>query len=159
MKKLILTLLVSFLSASAFAEEIKSDRVGSMVNIARVVQVVSLVNKPEMQVNIAVQDLGGSTDVSPSQKVFLTIYRKGEMFSTDAAFELKYVLSFNSAKRIKGGVYEINVTEYLEEGIVNVTYVIDAQKAIIDLKNVDCGGDFDCDASTNFKSSINITRK
>ncbi len=102
--KLFSLLALSLISATAMATEIRSSDANAQVNIARLVKLVNLVSKPNIQVNIAVQDLGGSTDVSPTQKVFLTLYSKGEMFSTDAAFELADVISFESARRVEGGI-------------------------------------------------------
>lgn len=155
--KLFSILALCFVSATAMAKEIRSDDANAQVNIARVVKLVNLVDKPNIQVNIAVQDLGGSTDVSPTQKVFLTLYSKGEMFSTDAAFELVNVLSFESAKRVAGGIYEIKVREY-NETIETVTYRIDARKAVTDIQKVQCE-DFDCEASENFTSSVFLEKR
>lgn len=157
MKNLALALMVSLVSVVAQAEEIRSTE--TSVNIARVVQVINLVTTPEIQVNVTVQDLGGSTDMSPTQAVYLTLYAKGEMFSTDAAFEIANVFGVKSAKRIKGGIYEITVLGWEDEkGLVDVTYAVDARKAIVAMKNVSCE-DFDCDASENFSSTISVVRK
>ncbi len=155
--KLFSLLALSLISATAMAKEIRSSDANAQVNIARVVKLVNLVNKPNIQVNIAVQDLGGSTDVSPTQKVFLTLYSKGEMFSTDAAFELADVISFESARRVEGGIYEIKVVEYTNL-LETVTYRIDARKAVTEIQNVQCE-DFDCDASENFTSTVFVEKK
>lgn len=157
MKMLSLALMASLFSLSAQAEEIRSSE--TSVNIARVTQVINLVTTSEIQVNVAVQDLGGSTDMSPTETVFLTLYTKGEMFSTDASFEIANTFGFKSAKRIKGGIYEITVLTWDDgKGLVDATYVVDARKAIVDIKNVHCD-DFDCDASENFSSTISVVRK
>lgn len=159
MKTLIAAILLSAFSLSAQAEVVRNDRENSRTDIARVVQVVNLVNKNHIMVNVAVEDLGGSTDVSPTQKVFLTLYSKGEMFSTDASFEIGRVWSFKSAKRVSGGIYEIKVEGFDENySLVDITYVVDARKALTDLKNVSCD-DFDCDASQQFQSSVIVTKK
>lgn len=160
MKTLIAALALSVFSLSAQAEVIRNDRENSLVQIARVVKLVNLVDKEHVMVNVVVQDLGGSTDVSPSQKVFLTLYSKGEMFSTDASFEIGQVWSFKSAKRVSGGVYEIKVKGFNEDyNIVDITYVVDARKALTDMKNVNCGEDFDCEAAESFQSSVVVTKK
>ncbi len=156
MKFFTLILSFSLLSSPAMAKEIRNDDANAQVNIARVVKLVNLVDKPNILANIAVQDLGGSTDVSPTQKVFLTLYSKGEMFSTDAAFEIANVLSFESARRVAGGIYEVKVLEY-SETIETVTYRIDARKAVMEIQKVQCE-DFDCDASENFTSTISVVR-
>lgn len=157
MKSLFISLCL-ILSFSAFSETIESSK--NNINAARVVELIKLVNKTDIQVNIVVVDNGGSTDVSPTQSLFFNIYSKGEMFSTDASFNLGPIYSLESAKRVNSGIYEVVIngvnaeTSMPEKQII----VIDAQKAIIALKNVSCD-DFDCEASSNFKSSIETTLK
>lgn len=158
MKQFALGLMVCLMSLTAQAEEIRNN--DNIVSIARITQVINLVTTPEIQVNVAVQDLGGSTDMSPTETVFLTLYAKGEMFSTDAAFEIGTFFGLKGAKRIQGGIYEVTVQDYVErEGLVDVTYVVDARKAILAMKNVSCDGEFDCDASEKFSSTISVVRK
>lgn len=162
MKKLILVLLATVLPLAAQAETIRSEK--HQTNIARVTELHQLsAPKAEVGVQVVVEDLGGSTDLSPTQTVFLTLYRKGEMFSTDAAFKLANVLFLKGVKRVKNGVYEVTVVDIDEEGRFDFekgsTYRIDARKAISAIAAVDCGGDFDCGNSENFASEISMTRK
>lgn len=157
MKTLALALLVTVVSLPAQAEEVRSEK--TQVNMGRVVELQKLVQTNDIRVNVTVEDLGGSTDVSPTQQVYLTLYAKGEMFSTDAVFKIAPAFDFVGAKRVSGGVYEITVVDYLaDQGMKNVTYVVDARRAIVEIKNVRCE-DFDCDASNNFASSVSVTRK
>ena len=158
MKILMALMLMSAAIEASEMREVRSlvDK-KAMVHAARVVDLVKLVEKPGLQVNILVKDLGGSTDVSPTQELYFTLYAKGEMFSTDATFNLGPIYSFKSAKRKSGGIYEVKI-----EGLdspngmpVAKTLVIDAQEAIMDLKEVECE-DFDCPASTNFQSKIKV---
>ncbi len=129
------------------------------VPIARVTQLVKLVNKPHIQVNVVVEDLGGSTDVSPTQRAYLTLYAKGEMFSTDAAFDLGPHFGLVSAKRSSGGIYELVFEPDLSMGErQRFTYVVDARKAIVAMKAVRCE-DFDCDASKKFAATIEVSKK
>lgn len=158
MKFFITLVLVIFSSTALKAEQISSSK--NSVNVARVVKVVNLVKKEDIMVSFAVVDNGGSTDVSPTQELYFNIYSKGEMYSTDASFNLGYIYSFIKATRISGGIYEVEI-----EGVnINTsmpeiqTLVIDAQKAIVSLKNVQCD-DFDCEISTNFKSTIEVNKK
>jgi len=153
---LIATMLLS--TSALMAKEIKSTK--NSVNAARVVELVKLVNKSDIQVNLVVVDKGGSTDVSPTQELLFNIYSKGEMFSTDASFSLGSIYSLTKATRISGGVYEVEVVGSEEEGGMPVaqTLVVDAQKAIVSLKGIQCE-DFDCEASTNFESSIDVNVK
>lgn len=158
MKTALLALMLASLPFIAQAEEIRSA--DTQVNVGRVVDLVRLTDKSDIQVSVAVVDLGGSTDVSPTQAVYLTIYKKGEMFSTDASFHLGDVIAFAGAKRVSGGIYEVKLAGWNgEEGFEEKTYVIDARKAIVELKNVQCGDEFDCDASENFSSKISMIRK
>ena len=162
MKKLLLPIsaltLVSALvfTTAAQAETVKSA--DAQVSIARVVKVVELVNKPGLQVSVAVKDLGGSTDVSPTQEAYLTVYSKGEMFNVEATFLIAAALEVKSAKRVSGGIYEVVATVY-EETIQDVTFVVDARKVVTDIQAVDCGPEFDCAASANFKGTVEVTRK
>lgn len=158
MKSLAITAIMLLTSTALMAEQIKSSK--NNVNVARVVEVSTLVNKADIKVNVVVVDNGGTTDVSPTQALYFNIYSKGEMFSTDASFNLGHIYSFKKATRVAGGVYEVeiegaNVETSMPE---NQTLVIDAQEAIVSLKNVKCE-DFDCDASSNFESAIEVTKK
>lgn len=150
--KVLLSAIVLVSSFSAFAAKIKSTK-EDQVSVARVVKLISLVDKSDIKVNVVVQDLGGSTDMSPTQKVFLTLYSKGEMFSTDAAFDLGPVMSVTSAKRIGAGMYGITV---VNAEMKKQTMVVNASEAILKIKSVNCGGEFDCEASTNFSASIDV---
>jgi len=47
-----------------------------------------------------VQDLGGRTDVSPTKQLFLSMYRKGEMYNVDATFDLGAYFDLVSAARV-----------------------------------------------------------
>ncbi len=158
MKSLAIAALMLISSTALMAEQIKSSK--NAVNVARVVEIATLVNKADIKVNLVVVDNGGSTDVSPTQELFFNIYSKGEMFSTDASFNLGAIYSFKKATRVAGGVYEVVIEGSNDETSMpeTQTLVIDAQKAIIALKNVQCE-DFDCEASTNFESSIEVNRK
>ena len=129
----------------------------AQVPVARVVKLVNLVDKPHIQVNVIIEDLGGSTDVSPTQRAYFTLYAKGEMFSTDASFDLGPHFGLLSAKRKSGGVYELTFAPDLTTGgRAPVKRVVDARDAIVAMKAVRCD-DFDCDASKNFKATIRVT--
>jgi hypothetical protein len=142
------------LSLSSFAGIIASTK-NNKINVARIDKVITLVNKPEIKVNIVVEDLGGSTDVSATQKTYFTLYSKGEMFSTDATFDLGPIMELKDAKRVAGGVYQLTV---LNEEMKSQLILINAVSAINKIKNVKCD-DFDCEASTNFSASIGVVRK
>lgn len=159
--KIILSFVFLFTSFSVLARNVLSSPRGeNKVPVARIVELVKLVDKSDLKVNIAIHDLGGSTDVSPTQELFFTLYAKGEMFSTDATFNLGKIYEFKSARRTDGGVYEVKVmgVDGRSDMPVAKTLMINAQEAIMDLKEVECD-DFDCEASTNFKATIQVTEK
>ncbi len=149
-----LPLLVALAPSAAVAKTVKSS--DAKVPVARVVQRVELVDKPHIQVALIVEDLGGSTDVSPTQKLFFVLYAKGEMYSTDAAFDLGPIFGLKSAKRKSGGVGELE----LDDGFTGKkkVIVIDARDAIVAMKKVSCE-DFECDASKDFAAQIQVADK
>jgi hypothetical protein len=153
-----LTSLTILSSTALMAKEIENTN--NKVNVARVVELVKLVNKADIQINVTVTDLGGSTDLSPTQKLFFNIYQKGEIFSTDASYDLGAIYSFKKAVRVSAGVYEIDVLGVNAETTMPEyqTLIVNAEKAIVRLKSVRCE-DFDCEASTNFKASISVNQK
>ncbi|MFA6237717.1 MAG: hypothetical protein WC635_10355 [Bacteriovorax sp.] len=158
--KLALILALSLTSILSYAETIKSTRVGTKAEISRVVESVKVYAIPDLQVNVTVKDMGGSTDVSPTQELFFTLYSKGEMYSTDATFKLGVIYDFKSAKKISNGVFEVFIggVDFDTNMPKNKLLIIDAQKAIEDILKVRCT-DFDCPASKQFKTSINIIEK
>lgn len=156
--KMLIFGLALFASFQSLAEVIPSTKENN-INVARIDKLVTLVDKADMKVNVVVEDLGGSTDVSPTQNVFFTLYSKGEMFSTDATFNLGPIYKLISAKRLEGGVYVVKVIIPTSEGMMKgATLKVNAVKAINAMRNLRCD-DFDCDASVNFSSEITVTTK
>ncbi len=149
-------IVVTAVTASASAKTVASADV--KVSLVQVTDVFPLVQKPGLQVSVAVEDLGGSTDLSPTMNVYLTLYAKGEMFTTHATFKIASVLSVQSAKRVSGGIYQVVALTYDEdaEGIQEKTFTIDAIKAVNAIQAVQCE-DFDCEASSNFVSEVEVT--
>lgn len=147
-----LGLLLLLAPSVAAAKTVKSG--DAEVRVARVVKLIELVDKPHIKVNLVVQDTGGTTDVSPTQRLYFTLYAKGEMYSTDASFDLGPVFGVKSAKRKSGGVYQVT----LHDGLTPKTRTleIDAREAIVAMKKVRCD-DFDCAASKNFSAKIEVT--
>lgn len=108
MKHYLLFALMAF-SAITFAKDIISSDQNAMVHAARVVDVIGLGREGDVQIKAIITDLGGSTDLSPTQKIYFTLYRKGEMFCTDAAFDLGHYFSFISAKPHKDRRFALEV--------------------------------------------------
>lgn len=149
------------IGASALAAPVVNLKPAPRINPARVVATHALVTE-DIFVNVVVEDLGGSTDFSPTQKVWFTLYVKGEMASTDAAFNVAQVFGVKSVKRTGEGRAEIVVLAVDEKSDVmpvEKTLVIDwrsAEKAIL---AVDCGDEFDCAASENFRTRIDVSSR
>ncbi|MEL6183194.1 MAG: hypothetical protein AAFU79_01125 [Myxococcota bacterium] len=139
----------------AWARSVESSKV--QVPVARVVEVVKLVDKPHILVSLVVEDTGGSTDVSPTQRLYFTVYMKGEMFSTDAAFDLGPIFGLQKSRRRSGGVYEVTLApDFTLAPPRAPVWTIDARDAIVAMKKVSCE-DFDCEASTRFAATIEVT--
>lgn len=130
----------------------------AQISVARVVESVKLESSDGVLASVVVEDTGGTTDVSPTQNVYLTLYAKGEMYDVDAAFLLANVLQFNSARLLSPGKYEV-VAQVYEQNIVQKTFIIDASTALLNMKAVDCAGDFDCDAATKFKAEVEVSSR
>ncbi len=152
--------LILGLSSIANAAPVASAK--RQVELARVVQVTTLESKGT-QVFVSVVDHGGSTDMSTTQTVYLNLYRKGEMFSTDASFEIANVLFVRSVKRLQAGLFQVIAQGFDEnaEGsrVRDLTYTIDARGALKAIAAVNCGDEFDCKASEEFRSSVEVSVK
>ena len=152
-----LSALFAFTSA-AYAVNVVSQEVSATVG--SIVQVTPLVQKHGLQVFASVIDHGGSTDLSPTQTVYLSVYAKGEMYDTSATFKIADVLSVKSIRRVSGGIYEVVAVNYeAPAGIVDTTYTIDARIAVTAIQAIDCGGEFGCEASDKFQTGVEVTSK
>jgi hypothetical protein len=163
MKISLMSLVLVLVSSAAFAKKEVSQVENTRENVspARIQKLIHLFSakkdtSPDLRVTLAVEDTGGSTDVSPTLKMWLNLYIKGEMFSTDASFDVGPALEFYSAKRTGQGTYQIKSLNYTDEGMVDVTTTIEANPAIQSMKAVRCE-EFDCDASNNFKATVTVT--
>ena len=68
--------------------------------LSRITKVQNLVERDGLTISLTVQDLGGTTDVSPTKQLFLSMYRKGEMYIVDATFDLGAYFDLVSAARV-----------------------------------------------------------
>lgn len=151
-----------------------SAKIGTLKNadhtapIGRIIKVHNVLVQndpnPRLNVSVVIEDRGGSTDMSPSLRAYLSLYQKGEMFSTDASFDLGGFFQVKSVKRVGAGIYELKASYgdhtrdeggYVQEG----TFRIDASKAVNDMLAVRCPSDMDCSASEDFKSTVTVTKK
>lgn len=157
---LLLLLTINNLSYAELAKTVKSTRFGTSAEVSRIVELIKLELRPDLQVNVVVRDLGGTTDVSPTQMLYFTLYSKREQFSTDAAFNLGAIYDFKSARKISNAQFEIFIGGIdLETSMPkNKLLIIDARKSISDILKVKCAN-VDCPASDEFESSIILTEK
>jgi len=154
-------IIFNILVLNAWADKlIVSNDKDAMIHATRVEKVIHLSKESDINVNIVLMDTGGSTDVSPTKNIYFTLYKRGEMFSTDASFKLGSFFSLNSTRKVSNGLYSLVVESYdANYRMVTMNYIIDAKKAMRALQKVECGDEFDCSASTQFKSSISFYRK
>lgn len=162
--KVLLSILVLLTSVSSFAEESVIKNKEHKIEAARVADVVKLKTIKsqhgdlDIQVNIVVEDLGGTTDVSPTQVVYLTLYSKGEMCDVSATFELGRTFGLESAST-QNGRYVIVLSDYLNDEVKeemylgNTTYEVDATEAIKAIQKVNYCEDFD---HPEVKTSIKV---
>lgn len=172
MKKMIIFMCMA-LASTTFAAEKYTEKVlsgTSDVNPASVQQVFNLYRFTNdntlninngLNVNLVVVDLGGTTDVSPTQKLVFTLFDKREMTTTQANFEIGTVYKVNEVKRIGRGLYQIKASAPGAEDLMPQDQIItvNAVKAIDAIKAVDCGEEFDCEASVSFSSDVTVTRQ
>lgn len=147
-------------SASLKSRKINSGSQSAQVRVARVVRVVDLLRESDLEAKVVVIDLGGSTDLSPTKKIYFTLYNKGEMFSTDAAFDLGNYMDLISAEKLNNHSFKVKV-ENLDInalGIQKEEYIIDASEAAKSILNIDCGDEFDCKESVNFEATIDFKK-
>lgn len=142
------------------AETLSSTRIKTSVEVSRVAELVKLTTTPDIQINLIVKDNGGTTDVSPTQQLFFTLYSKGELFNTDATFDLGLIYDFKSAKKISNGVFEVFIGGVDDETSMpsNKLLIIDAQRALKEISSVRCR-EHVCPESDKFKTTIMITKK
>lgn len=133
------------------------------VPISRILRTIPMVQRDGLTVNVAVRDLGGSTDMTPTEQVYLTLYLKGEMFNIDAAFDLGAYQSVESAARLEAGIYEIQVVEFVQQQDfaerTTVTLRVDARQTTVDIRAVSCGDELDCNAARTFRSAVVVTKR
>lgn len=125
-------------------------------NVARIIDLVVLVKKPHIRVQLVTVDTGGTTDVSPTQRIFFTAYARSDSFSTDLSFRLGSIFEMVSSKRLSAGVYEVVVKIPGKRGPESARWRIDARKALTDIKKVYCEYP-ECPASKDFKATIDVT--
>lgn len=62
------------------------------------------------------------------QALWLTLFLKGEMFSTDAAFKIGTAIIVKSASRVGAGIYKVVITQIDEPVVEDMTLTINVTK-------------------------------
>lgn len=146
-------------SASVAQTIASTKEVVAPSDISRLIRLVEKTDErgTEKTVQIVVQDLGMSTDVSPRYMVYLGYSSFQEMGNVKVNFKInENALQFLGARRIAAGIYQIKVVEYRETGFFDVTQEVDARQIFADEKKLraSCGSDF-CDG--DLKSTVKIS--
>jgi len=111
-------ILTTLFASQAFAgiKSVKGLPMEDKIDISGVEQQVTLVQKQkgesDMRVSLVIVDNGGSTDVSPSSALYLTMQNESEMQDASSTHLISHINSLVSYKRIEAGVYEAVVTTY-----------------------------------------------
>ncbi len=128
------------------------------ISAARIASLHVLRDRPGLRVQVVVQDMGGSTDMSPTLNAYLAIYAKGEICSMDAMFNLGSLYSFQSVRRKEGGVYELLADMPVDsQDLMQKTLLeIDARKAVMDVERAPCA---EHETSGLVETHIVVTRR
>ena len=155
-----LALVCPMMAGAQEPDRIQSREVS--VPVSRITRTQNIVERDGLTINLAVRDLGGSTDLSPTQRLYLTMYLKGEMFNIDATYFLGTFYEFLSITRTAPGLYELRAITTEGEPILGAlpmaTLRIDARQATVDMRAVRCEDGMDCPAAEKFASTIFVSR-
>jgi hypothetical protein len=152
MKKIVLLLSLIVASTNAYAAQ-KNTVSGNTLetvndSMARVQEQVTLVQSQrgdsDLRVSFLVMDAGGSTDVSPRARLYLTTFNESEMMDAQSVHMITHLNELVSTKRESAGVYSAIVKLYdydnecaNSEGSLTATVklTIDARQLTIDVRN------------------------
>ena len=153
--KFAFTSLLVLASLNSFAASVSSKP--ASIKVSRVEKVITLVDKADIKVKIVVEELGLSTDVSPTKNVYLTLYVPGEMSDAEATFDLGQSYGVDSAKRNSAGIYEIvgSSVNPADRMPVKSVITVDAAKSIVAIKALECPELESC----NFEGSVEMKVK
>lgn len=155
----LVSLLAPLASPPQTARVVSQDHV---IPVARVLRSTTLAERDGLTVNLTVVGLGQSTDVSPTEQAYLTLFLQNPMFSVDAAFDLGAYIRVLDVTRESAGIYRLRVlagADGMSTGRPTPILQIDARQATVAIRAVDCGAEFDCDAAMKFRTSISVTKQ
>ena len=152
----------SLLASTVTVEGLKD----TTVDVSRVQKQVTLIQsvkgESDLRVSFVVMDSGGSTDLSPRARLYLTVFNESEMKDAKSAHMIASINSLVSSKRIEAGVYEAIVTQYdysgecggaLPESMLKIT--VDARQLTADVRKFKGAGEFDV---STVQTPITITK-
>lgn len=136
------------MTTTAFAgvKTVTGESERGRIDISSVQQQITLVQSQKgesnLRVSFLVSDNGGSTDVSPSAELYLTMFNESEMTHADSVHRIASMNSLLSHRRISAGIYEAVVTMYDYDRVcsgnsyeVVMTHVIDARDLSVRVRN------------------------
>lgn len=150
MKTTLLLMLLAF-SSLAYSIEINSEKID--VNPAKIIKhiVLSADEDKYLRVQVVHEFVMGSTDLSNTGRIILSISLLGEERDASASFIISETISLLSAKELSSGVYEITLMDAnAETNNLTVTKTIDARKAIKNVLNA-CGHFESCEVKTTIE--------
>lgn len=150
MKTALVLILLSFSSLS-YSLEISSEAIN--VNPAKIIKHVLLANNEDkyLRVQAVHEFVMGSTDLSNTGRIILSISLLGEERDASSSFIISDTISLLSAKELSSGVYEITFMDAnAETNNLTVTKIIDAKKAIKNVLNA-CGHFESCEVKTTIE--------
>lgn len=106
------------------------------VLVKKTVQTKTDVGYRDLQVKVIVDNLGLSTDISPTKHIILALYSDNEMFKIAGSYAIGFAYKIDSIKRVDGGIYEI--TGQLNEYGETMTIQINAVDAVNEMKTTSC---------------------
>jgi hypothetical protein len=144
--------------ASAETEPVIIKSAVAKIDVSYIAELHVLRDRPGLRVQLVVQDLGGSTDMSPTRNMYLAIYAKGEICSMDAVFDLGPAYAVKSVKRTAAGMYEVSYDAAVESErlVQDATLLIDARKATVAVDQSPCA---DFEESGLVDTEIEVTRQ
>lgn len=154
MKKAI-TLLsaLTLISTVAMAEVVKSSTL--LIKPSRITNRVVLVDNKTNSMKVQVLSVfeSGATDFSNTSKIVLAISQLGEWATVEANFELGESIGLDSAKRVGPGLYQVTFID-ANKGMEPQVLLVDASKAVADVKNSTCAEFGSCEISTSVSVEV-----
>lgn len=108
MMELVFSLLL--LANSSAGVPLLRPKPNAALPVSRVARVMNVGHKRDGDVvaRVVVENLGGSTDVSPTLRVYFVLYHQAEMCDAEGAYDLGPAFRFISARRVSASVVRVS---------------------------------------------------